>query len=98
MDHRKTVAESRRLSILQLLQQDSGYEMNSSILQTALESIGVGGTLDQVRSEIAWLEEQGLVTSRTTGVYVVAKLTQRGDDVAANRVTVPGVRRPRPGL
>jgi Fe2+ or Zn2+ uptake regulation protein len=98
MSYKKTLTENRRLGILQILAEDSGYEVNSAILQQALESIGVGGTLDQVRSECAWLEEQGLVTTRETGSFVVVTLTQRGEDVARNRIAVPGVKRPRPGM
>jgi hypothetical protein len=52
-----------------------------------------------VRSEIAWLAEQGLATSdELPGGLLVATLTERGSDVASGRASVPGVQRPNPGL
>jgi hypothetical protein len=45
---------------------------------------------------LAWLAEQGLLTTKATGDVVVATLLARGVDVAGGRATVPGVKRPLP--
>lgn len=96
-DFRQTLSEDRRLVILRLLAEVDGYEANSSVLQSALESFGHTMSRDSVHTELAWLSEQGLATSAPLASIVVAKLTARGLDVAQGRATVPGVKRPGPG-
>lgn len=93
------MAEHRRLSILRALSSPkSGGESNDSILQTIVVDAGIGSSRDQVRTALAWLEEQDLVTVRTLDSgTMVAAITQRGCDVAAGLLTVPGVHRPSPG-
>src|SRR5690606_41702375 len=49
--------------------------------------------LDRVRTDCAWLAEQGLMTLEAD----VATLTERGSAAALGQITVPGVRRPLPG-
>ena len=92
----KLVAEDLRLRVLQLLDKAEGYDLNIRILDAALEEIGHRQSLDKLRAEIAWLEEQGLVATHTVGAIVVATATARGVDVAAGRARVPGVKRPDP--
>ncbi|MDH4229978.1 MAG: ArsR family transcriptional regulator [Nitrospirota bacterium] len=88
----------RRLVILRLLAEDPDYAAGEAILQTALARFGHGVSRDQVRTDFAWLAEQELVTVEVVADSVhVARLTQRGADVAAGRASVPGVRRPGPG-
>jgi repressor of nif and glnA expression len=88
------LAKDRRLVILRALV-DQNYSLNDSILQTVLEEFGHAVSRDVVRSELAWLEEQGFVTLKVTGGRItVATLTERGGDVATGRAKVPGVRRP----
>lgn len=96
-DFRQTLSEDRRLVILRLLAEVDGYEANSSVLQSALESYGHTMSRDSVHTELAWLTEQGLTGSVPLATIVVAKLTARGLDVAQGRATVPGVKRPGPG-
>jgi Fe2+ or Zn2+ uptake regulation protein len=89
--------EHLRISVLRVLEQAPGYAANDSILLDVLRSeLGFGASRDQVRSEIAWLSEQGLVRAETFGAggLTVATLTGRGQDVAAGIVTHPGVKRP----
>jgi hypothetical protein len=43
---------------------------------------------DQIKSELRWLEEQGLVTVEDIETVLVARLTERGADVAAGRAIV----------
>ena len=89
--------EDRRLVILRLLDADSGYSMNASVLQSALESVAAHTvSRDVVLHDIEWLQEVGLVTREDVGNVVIARLTGRGSDVANGRTTVPGVKRPRP--
>lgn len=92
----------RRLCILRFLLEDRDYSLNESLLQDALEMLGHAVSRDAVRAEVAWLAEQGLVTTREAGVgggrsVTVATLTERGADVAKGRAQVPGVKRPSPG-
>jgi Fe2+ or Zn2+ uptake regulation protein len=88
--------EHLRISILRVLEQAPGYSANDSILLDVLRSeLGFGASRDQVRSEIAWLSEQGLVRAEAFGISLtVATLTGRGQDTAAGIVTHPGVKRP----
>ena len=91
------IASDIRLVILRCLNEDPGYDLNESMLQAMLEALGHNLSRDRVRTELAWLAEQGLVTVALVVSIQVATLTARGADVAAGRSTVPGVKRPRPG-
>ncbi|HFQ80985.1 MAG TPA: ArsR family transcriptional regulator [Desulfobacterales bacterium] len=90
-------AESIRLTILQLLAQDPGYDLNETILRKLINEFGYQLSKDGLRTHLAWLMEQGLVTVRTVADYLqVAKLTQRGFDTANGQAIIPGVARPGP--
>ena len=89
--------EDRRLVILRHLAEDQDYTINSSILQKALEVWGHKVSRDRLHADIAWLKEQGLVTYDVVSSVYVAKITQRGLDVAEGSASVPGVKRPGPG-
>ena len=86
-----------RLAVLRLLAEAAGYDLSELVLSSALAQFGHRPSGDVLRSELAWLEEQGLVTLRSAGDVQVAELTSRGADAAAGRATVPGVARPPPG-
>jgi Fe2+ or Zn2+ uptake regulation protein len=89
--------EERRLVILRLLHETSGYAANSSILAAGLAHIGVPASRDQVHGELDWLAEQGLLTQEDLGIGVrVATITARGGDVAQGLAIVSGVKRPSP--
>lgn len=93
----EVLAEDRRLAILRLLESDSDYAVNESLVQTALGQLGHGVSRDTVRADFAWLAEQGLVTVEIVAETIhVARLTGRGADVAQGLARVPGVKRPRP--
>ncbi|WP_421195281.1 ArsR family transcriptional regulator [Aeromonas jandaei] len=96
MSGKEFVLEDQRLIILRELKDQNGYETNDSILDVVLESWGHCISRDAVRTQICWLEEQNLVTTRAMGDYLIAKLTSRGFDVAKGDATVPGVKKPRP--
>ena len=90
------VAEDMRLAVLRILDQAEGYDLNTHILREALVRLGHRPSVDKLRSEIAWLEEQGLVRTHSVGSVLVATATARGLDAANGRARVPGVRRPEP--
>lgn len=97
MSFETTITEDRRLSLLLILAETPGYSANGFLLRDAVQQIyGHSMSIDLVRTELAWLAEQQLVTTRSTGDVVMAMLTARGIDVAAGRTTVPGVKRPLP--
>ena len=90
------VSADQRLRILQLLAKAEGYDLNIRILGAALEELGHRPSQDRLASELAWLEEQGLVATRQVGVIIVAVATARGIDAAKGRARIPGVKRPDP--
>lgn len=97
MSFHTAITEDRRLSVLLVLEQTPGYSTNAFLLRDAVDQIyGHNASLDQVKNDIAWLAEQSLVESRTSGDVVLAKLTARGADVAAGRAVAHGVKKPMP--
>lgn len=97
MSYSEHFATHLRLVVLRLLAEASEYRLNSSILADAAEAHGLSASRAQIRTELAWLAEQGLLTlAEPAPGLVVATLTERGLDVAAGRGSVPGVQRPAP--
>lgn len=99
MSYQTTITEDRRLSLLLVLQATPGYSANQFLLSQAIDGVyGHKASIDQVRGDLAWLAEQGLVTTREPGNsgVMLAELTARGADVAAGRAVVPGVKKPLP--
>lgn len=92
---REVQTADRRLVILRLLA-DGGYESSHYLLRETLELYGHRATADQIVVDLAWLAEQGLVETHAPAGVVLARLTNRGLDVAQGRATVPGVKRPLP--
>ncbi|MNR17126.1 hypothetical protein D3C85_1337680 [compost metagenome] len=90
------LSADRRLVILRILVEMPGYRANSSVLYTALQEWGHEPTRDQVKSELRWLQEQQLVEldEVADGAVLLAKVTERGADVAEGRARVDGVKRP----
>ena len=97
MSFADVITEDIRLVILRALEQVPGYTINESILHTVVERFGHKCGRDCIRTNIAWLREQGLVTIDDVAGYFVPTLTLRGADVAAGRSGCPGVKRPSPG-
>lgn len=96
MNYEQLQTEDRRLVILRLLANSDGYAANEYLISRALEDFGHNISHDRLRTDVAWLTEQALVSVRDQGVLVVT-LTSRGDDVQAGRAQCPGVKRPVPG-
>ena len=95
-EYMNTVREDLRLRILQILERAPGYETNLHVLSAQLDVIGHRTPMDRVRTEIAWLAEQGLVTTRWVSSIAIPKASERGVEAALGRARVPGVRRPDP--
>ena len=92
----RTIAEHRRLAILRVLSKAPGHSGNCSILTDATNHLGVAGTRDQVRGDMRWLDEQGLVTLEELRTLLVARITQAGLDVANGLSRRDGVKKPSP--
>lgn len=92
-----TTREDARLRILRHLATENDYTAHEHALREHLRSVW-GHTLsaDALRAQLAWLDEQGLITLVGDRVQV-ARLTLRGEDAASGAARVPGVARPRPG-
>lgn len=88
--------EHLRLTVLRLLAGAPCYRANSSIIHQVVNDFGFAATRDQVRAELAWLVEQGLVATQDLQGLIVATMTERGCDVAEGRAITPGVQRPTP--
>lgn len=86
--------QDMRLVILRLLAEMPAYRANSSVLNAALDNYGHSISRDQVKTELNWLAEQGAVSLDDIGPVLVATLTERGQDIAAGRARVPGIKRP----
>ncbi|MDF2186161.1 MULTISPECIES: ArsR family transcriptional regulator [Grimontia] len=89
--------QDRRLVMLRVLNEMPGYEANDSIIDSALDAYGHNVSRDLVRTELSWLAEQLLVTLRDVAGTQVARITQRGIDIATGQATHPAIKRPRPG-
>jgi len=87
-----------RLAILRALTEAPQHTGNDSLLSMLMEQLGLPVTRDQLRTQLGWLEEQGLIRlARPTDSLVVATLRERGADVAVGRAHVDGIQRPSPG-
>ncbi|MCZ4259032.1 hypothetical protein O4H53_26120 [Sulfitobacter sp. G21635-S1] len=86
--------EHRRLAILKHLERSSEYTSNASILIDVVRGVGVSTSEAQMRSALAWLDEQELIEMTDHGHVVIATATVRGAEVALGHVTCPGVKRP----
>lgn len=88
--------EARRLVLLQALEHAAQYRGGGELLRHWCEQFGHAVSADRLAVDLAWLEEQGLVSLQRTQGLPVATLTERGLDVATGRASVPGVPRPHP--
>ena len=90
--------EERRLAMLKLLAKAPGRSANAYVIARSLPQLGHGCTLDQVKTDLAWLAEQGLIKSEDLGGgMVVATLLNRGDEAQAGLASIPGVAVPLAG-
>lgn len=96
MSYDAHISEHLRITLLRVLAGAPQYRANDSVLTDAARMRGLGVARDRVRTELAWLAEQGLVSLEPMESLTVATITQRGQDVAEGHATVPGVKRPGP--
>jgi len=91
--------KNRRLALLRFLTEADDYRLNSSVLKTALNAIGLSDGRDIVEADLVLLEKHGLVEidriKLPGGEVIVAKLTEPGSEVAKGRPH-PVVARPDP--
>ena len=96
MSYADDVIADLRLRILRELQSAEAYTLNEVTLRDRLNPVHMPSR-DRLRTALAWLDEQGCLVAQQPGGVWLATLTARGEDAAAGRTHVPGVRRPRPG-
>lgn len=94
-DFAAELTEDRRLTLLRVLLESAQYTANEFILQTMLQNFGHLVSSDRIHTDLAWLQEQELLSVTVTAGVHIARLTVRGSDVANGLTTVPGVKRPR---
>lgn len=94
MSYQETMREHQRICILRMLDQVPDYTMNESMIADELGRWALACSRDQLKSLLAWLAEQGLITCEPIGHSQIARITQRGQDVANGLALVPGVKRP----
>lgn len=88
--------QNRRLCVLKTLADMPGFRANESLIHQTVVDFAFPATRDQIRSDLTWLKEQGLVTIDVVCDVMIGAITGRGEDVAAGRAIVPGVQRPQP--
>jgi Fe2+ or Zn2+ uptake regulation protein len=92
-----TMRRHRRLTILRTLADAPGYASNESIIQQVLDTYRVSSTRDQVRTELTWLAEQGLLAVEDVGgVFMVATITQGGLEISGGKRVHPDIEKPAP--
>lgn len=97
LDYLDFVIGHARLAVLRALVEAPTSTANDSLLMAEMDRFGLPVTRDQLRTQLGWLEEQGLVRlSRPTDGLIVVALRERGADVALGRARVDGVQRPSP--
>lgn len=94
MSYAQYLKEDQRLVMLRTLNEMPSYTANSSVLHGLLVRYGHNPSRDQVKTELRWLEEQGLVTIDDISEVLIARITERGQDVATARAVVPGIKKP----
>lgn len=98
MSYQDFQTEGRRLGILRILHRRNQFTANEYSLNDELGgNYGHHVSKDQLHTDLAWLEEQGLVICQQPRAGWIATLTSRGADVAEGRARVPGIARPQPG-
>jgi hypothetical protein len=95
-DYSDHIRRHRRLAILRHLEACSEYTSNVSILADVLRGVGVQSTRSQVVTELAWLKDNGFVTTIDHGDFVVATATISGAEIATGVTTHPEIQRPQP--
>lgn len=85
--------ELRRLRILRVLSTKPPYRANDSLIAMVVQSFSIDASSDQIRTDLHWLKENGLLEIEEIATVIIATLTQRGFETAQGIIAVPGVRR-----
>lgn len=93
-DLERLIREEARLIMLKSLQGESDARLNSSLLQSHLETFGISKARAWVHAEIRELESRGAVKVVEVGSVLVAELTARGEDHLKRRSFLDGIKRP----
>ena len=88
---------SMRRMALVALSLSPDYRATLTTLRKALSGVGFNPSADTLRTEVAWLAEQGAVDFAEDGPNLAVSLTERGEDIAAGRASVPGIAAPSAG-
>lgn len=88
------IQHDRRLRILHVLAQAPAGLSNEAVLKQAVLTLGHAVSTDLLRTELAWLDEQGLIALTVARGLYVARLLDRGADVGSGRAFQPGVGAP----
>jgi hypothetical protein len=96
MKYAEVIRQDRRLQILLLLQASSGYGASHFLLHTALNHYAHAVSMDTLLSDLNWLSEQAMIEVEDMNPAKIARLTQRGLDIAMGRAEEPGIKRPGP--
>lgn len=89
------LAENRRLAILRLLGEDLDLSLNTSMLEDALELLGINVSRDVIHADGAWLEEVGAISIERLDPVVIYKLSELGVNHLKNKTVIPGIKKPR---
>lgn len=89
----KTFMQPRlRMSILQLMPQMPNQQSNSSVLSDILRRALLPTSRDEVKEQLRWLAQRGLVAiDEEAGQVLVVHLTRAGLEVVHGNVDVEGV-------
>lgn len=96
MDYAALMAADRRLVLLQALSTAPDYALRETVLGRLLAGERLALGRDALRAELAWLSDRGLLTVEYHDDVWAPRITARGADVAAGRLIVDGIERPRP--
>lgn len=90
------IRASRRHAILAMLAQAGDYVYGETTLAGALRSVALRCSQEDLRKDLRWLADRGLLTIDYDDGPWQAKLLRRGKDVAEGLERVDGVAPPPP--
>ena len=97
MSYEQIITADRRLLILRALVATKDYTLGDRLIASFLRSMGHAASHAVVAADLDWLANEGLAQLQHAEGLTIARLTDRGLDVAEGRERHPGVRRPEPG-
>lgn len=93
MNHDDYMTPRRRLAMLCVLSCENNYQLPLRVLKEKVGTVGYAETMSRIRTDAAWLAEQGLINL----AHDVVTLTERGNETVSGLAVTPGVSRPGPG-